>query len=327
MIAGYNKTLQLLRYTFSPMYHPYTALFLRELKRNGLEGLLNRKIQLNPQTFYPGNSFSFGQYGPTASAVGAPTARRTRSSTSTGPGAYSVYNWETFFHAPLAIATKLSQNQRFEEAMRWFHFIFDPTNTDALPSPQRFWVTKPFYEQNADDYRKQRIEQLLDHIVDNTEQLNAWKNNPFDPHLIARFRPVAYQKQRRDEVHRQPHRLGRQPVPPGHDRGDQRGHARCTCWPTSCSATAAGAGAEHRPRRPVVQRAHRRRRARPVRQRQGRGARREPGRLARCRWCGPTTAPSRCRCWRSATSASRPTTSCSATGTPSPTGCSRSATA
>ncbi len=74
VIAGYNKTLQLLRYTFSPIYHPYTALFLRELKRNGLEGLLNRKIQLNPQTFYPGNSFAFGQYGPTVSAVAADSA-------------------------------------------------------------------------------------------------------------------------------------------------------------------------------------------------------------------------------------------------------------
>ncbi|MBE3200237.1 MULTISPECIES: Tc toxin subunit A-related protein [Parafrankia] len=193
VIAGYNKALKLLRYTFSPMHHPYTALFLRELKRGGLEGLLNRKVQLNPQTFYPGNSFSFAQYGPTASSAAAGSAARDIVDFDR-QGAYSIYNWETFFHAPLAIATKLSQNQRFEEAMRWFHFIFDPTNTDALPSPQRFWVTKPFYEQNADYYRKQRIEQLLDHIVDNTDQLNAWKNNPFNPHLIARFRPVAYQK-------------------------------------------------------------------------------------------------------------------------------------
>ncbi|QDP95438.1 hypothetical protein FOE78_05525 [Microlunatus elymi] len=193
VIAGYNQTLQLLRYTFSPMHHPYTALFLRELKRNGLEGLLNRKVQLNPQTFYPGNSYNFSQYGPTASSAAADSAVQDVVDFDR-QGAYSVYNWETFFHAPLAIATKLSQNQRFEEAMRWFGFIFDPTNTDALPSPQRFWVTKPFYQQNADDYRKQRIEQLLDHIVDNTEQLNAWKNNPFNPHLIARFRPVAYQK-------------------------------------------------------------------------------------------------------------------------------------
>jgi hypothetical protein len=45
-------------------------------------------------------------------------------------GAYSVYNWELFFHAPLAIAVHLSKNQRFAEAQRWFHFIFDPTSND-----------------------------------------------------------------------------------------------------------------------------------------------------------------------------------------------------
>ena len=42
-------------------------------------------------------------------------------------GAYTLYNWELFFHIPLLIATRLSSNQRFEEAQRWFHYIFDPT--------------------------------------------------------------------------------------------------------------------------------------------------------------------------------------------------------
>jgi hypothetical protein len=57
VILGYNRTLQQLKYTFYPFYHPYTALFIRELKRSGLEGLLNRKIQLAPHTYYPGNSY------------------------------------------------------------------------------------------------------------------------------------------------------------------------------------------------------------------------------------------------------------------------------
>ena len=109
-------------------------------------------------------------------------------------GAYSIYNWEIFFHAPFMVACKLSQNQRFEEAMQWFHYVFDPTNTEALGVPQRYWVTKPFYEQNSDSYRKQRIEKLLENITDNLDQLKAWKNNPFKPHLIARYRPIAYQK-------------------------------------------------------------------------------------------------------------------------------------
>ena len=35
-------------------------------------------------------------------------------------GAYSVYNWELFYHIPLAVAVHLSKNQRYEEAQRWF---------------------------------------------------------------------------------------------------------------------------------------------------------------------------------------------------------------
>jgi peptidoglycan hydrolase-like protein with peptidoglycan-binding domain len=193
VILGYNRTLQQLKYTFYPFYHPYTALFLRELKRSGLEGLLNRKIQLAPQTYYPGNAFQFAGYAPTAqTAADASAAVDTVDFNQFG--AYGIYNWELFFHAPLLIATRLSQNRRFADAMRWFHFIFDPTNTDAVSSPQRFWVTRPFYEQNSDDYRKQRITELLENIGANLDQLRAWKNNPFKPHLIARYRPVAYQK-------------------------------------------------------------------------------------------------------------------------------------
>ncbi len=46
----------------------------------------------------------------------------------TSGGAYSVYNWELFFHVPFTIAVHLSKNQRFAEAQRWFHYLFDPTD-------------------------------------------------------------------------------------------------------------------------------------------------------------------------------------------------------
>ena len=39
-----------------------------------------------------------------------------------------LYNWELFFHTVMLIAMRLSQNQRFDEARRWFHYIFDPTD-------------------------------------------------------------------------------------------------------------------------------------------------------------------------------------------------------
>ncbi|MFB6454089.1 neuraminidase-like domain-containing protein [Chitinophaga sp. Hz27] len=184
------------KYRFLPFYHPYSTLFLRELNRGGIPGLLNRKVQTQPAAFPPGNTFNFNAYTPVStSTIVDATAQSDIVDFSFG-GAYSIYNWELFFHGPLLIASRLMQNQRFEEAMQWFHYIFDPSNIEALPTPKRYWITKPFFEFNDDDYRKQRIENLISNIdlPENQGQLKAWKNNPFKPHLIARYRPVAYQK-------------------------------------------------------------------------------------------------------------------------------------
>jgi peptidoglycan hydrolase-like protein with peptidoglycan-binding domain len=192
---GYSgQTVTRMRYRMHPFYHPYTALFLRELDRSGLDRLLTRRIQVSPQAFWPGNNWSFAaDYGPGPTTDVDPTAAR--DIVDFEPyGAFSIYNWETFFHAPLMIACKLSADQRFEEAMRWFHYIFDPTNVEALPTPQRFWVTKPFFERSDDEYRKQRIENLLANLGAEGQQIRAWRNDPFNPHMIARYRPVAYQK-------------------------------------------------------------------------------------------------------------------------------------
>jgi hypothetical protein len=122
----------------------------------------------------------------------------------TPAGAYSLYNWELFFHIPLLIATRLTANQRFEEAQRWFHYIFNPMENDPkYPVPNRFWKTLPF-NQNTED---ERIDSLLKLLAyegkdrktlgrqDNfKEQIREWRNRPFDPHMIARLRLSAYQK-------------------------------------------------------------------------------------------------------------------------------------
>ncbi|HVI47985.1 MAG TPA: neuraminidase-like domain-containing protein [Chitinophaga sp.] len=196
ILNNYGQVISSVRkYRFQPFYHPYTTLFIRELNRSGIDGLLKRKVQTQPQTFPPANTFNFNHYVPGSNVIVDAAAKTDVVDFSFG-GAYSIYNWELFFHAPLMIACRLSQNQQFEDAMRWFHYIFDPTNIENLPTPQRYWVTKPFFEFNTDDYRKQRIENILTNInlAENQAQLKAWRNNPFKPHLIARYRPVAYQK-------------------------------------------------------------------------------------------------------------------------------------
>jgi hypothetical protein len=120
-------------------------------------------------------------------------------------GAYSIYNWELFFHIPLLAAIRLSGNRKFEDAEKWFRYIFDPTTNSSDSSPQRYWRFLPFYECAAWDEIAGQIQNLLYPPQpgpigtppalcgrDILDQIAAWKEDPFNPHLIARMRPVAY---------------------------------------------------------------------------------------------------------------------------------------
>jgi hypothetical protein len=111
-------------------------------------------------------------------------------------GAYSVYNWELFYHVPLTVALHLSKNGRYGEAQRWFHFLFDPTDSSDEPTPDRFWKVQPFH---TTDVRK--VEEMLVNLATGADpelqaqtihSINAWKAAPFRPHVIARYRQQAY---------------------------------------------------------------------------------------------------------------------------------------
>src|SRR5262245_9167515 len=111
-------------------------------------------------------------------------------------GAYAVYNWELFYHVPMTIAIHLSKNQRYEEAMRWFHFIFDPTDDSDGPTPERFWQVKPFQFTDV-----KMVEELLINLSTGADpalrqetinSIGAWKDSPFRPHVVARYRHTAY---------------------------------------------------------------------------------------------------------------------------------------
>lgn len=114
----------------------------------------------------------------------------------TSSGAYAVYNWELFFHAPLMVAIHLSKNQRFADAQRWFHYIFDPTDSSEGPEPERFWKVKPFQTTGV-----KQVEEILVNLATGTDatlqaetasSIDAWQRAPFRPHVIARYRQQAY---------------------------------------------------------------------------------------------------------------------------------------
>jgi Tc toxin complex TcA C-terminal TcB-binding domain/Neuraminidase-like domain len=105
---------------------------------------------------------------------------------------YSLYNWELFFHTPMMIADTLSKAQQFEEAMKWFHYVFNPIADGPVNDDKRFWQFIPFKEIDS----KKILEQIFKGLKGNTANtaISEWRNNPFKPHLVARNRPVAYMK-------------------------------------------------------------------------------------------------------------------------------------
>ena len=187
------------RYTFQPFYHPYVCLFVSELNRHGVDGLLQRRLQTTPHAFQtPSTPFSFStKYKPTY-VVRQP--HPVEDVDFTYAGAYALYNWELFCHVPLLIAQRLGMNQRFEEAQRWYHYIFDPTDTSANPSPQRYWRMRRFFETSDEEYQNEQIQRLLQLLAEGSSdpelvnQVKEWRKHPFKPHVVARLRTTAYQK-------------------------------------------------------------------------------------------------------------------------------------
>jgi hypothetical protein len=189
---------QISGYTFYPFYHPYTEMFLKHLNRYGIEGLLS------PNSFSPEGYELLHQATPNHNTV--ENAKQTYQPNLAEVNwsnmyedinfkhghAYATYNWELFYHIPLFIATRLSQDQRFDEAQNWFHYIFDPTETQG-EIPYRFWKIKPFHTYTV-DAMKADIEAVIAGGETVKKQIEAWEQNPFNPHMLARFRRLAYMK-------------------------------------------------------------------------------------------------------------------------------------
>ncbi|HEY4088381.1 MAG TPA: neuraminidase-like domain-containing protein [Bryobacteraceae bacterium] len=193
------------RYFFHRFYHPFTRLFWHQLSSGGFPLLYDRNLQLNPDQIDPSGAdhFSFQTgYQPVLSRVDFDRDDVTNADREfldfRFDASYSVYNWELFFHIPLYIAELLSQNQQFEDAAKWFHYIFDPTRAGTDPAPKRFWIPKPIYDLTSADILAQRINNLLEAVnlgdANAINQVESWRRDPFNPFLLADQRPVAYMK-------------------------------------------------------------------------------------------------------------------------------------
>jgi hypothetical protein len=189
------------QFQFFMAYHPWVCRFVEELESGGVDALYRRWVQVAPYILNPADdhrTFFQDDYHPDATNVVQPYP--VADVDFSFGGAYSGYDWELFYHAPMLIAARLTTNQKFEDALRWLQRIFDPTDRSALPAPHRFWRTRPFFDAGAAQ-SIQGLMALLDtaNLSDPARQnlvnqIAQWRKKPFNPHLIARLRTGAYQK-------------------------------------------------------------------------------------------------------------------------------------
>jgi hypothetical protein len=159
----------------------------RRLFEDGLDGLLDIQTQL-----------ALAEAGLPMTLVGSRIENRSNAGQLDFKGPYGIYYRELFFHIPLLIAESLRSRGRFAAAQRWYHYIFDPTASEAIFVPpdtppdevphrllDRVWRYREF--RNLDLERLREI--LTDEVA-----IALYKKDPFNPHAIARRRISAYQK-------------------------------------------------------------------------------------------------------------------------------------
>ena len=104
----------------------------------------------------------------------------------------AIYNWEVGFHAPMELVNSLLNTQQFDLALQVLAYIFDPLAEGTASN--RFWKWLPFQSVNAQDSLLDMFNNLKPNQPDNTYGINDWRNDPFEPFLVGRDRPVAFMK-------------------------------------------------------------------------------------------------------------------------------------
>lgn len=167
--------LNQLKFSFDRITTTTARSLMDRLLRGGIPDLLTLEAQLTPEP-------PFSRLGPTSSVIPPPSDQLDFK------GAYGLYYWEVFFHAPFLVAESLRANQRFREAKDWFEYIYNPTQqpeTSDVTDSDRYWRFLPFRDMTI---------QTLTQILADPAQIAVYNDDPFDPDAIARLRTVAYAK-------------------------------------------------------------------------------------------------------------------------------------
>ena len=189
-------------YTFENFFHPFVSELLSKLSTDSLGGMLDAKWQESLAQPFFNVLYHPAQHTNTNPVQIVSFDKEIEVGTGS---AYGNYNWELFFHVPLTIAVHLSKSQRFAEAQRWFHYIFNPTSNDNDSDPsKRVWKFLAFRKSDASrsidnvirllstprSQLETRDQNEFDSVLEDYKAVLA---NPFQPHVVARTRPISYQ--------------------------------------------------------------------------------------------------------------------------------------
>lgn len=87
-------------------------------------------------------------------------------------GAYGQYFTELFLYVPWLVASRLNAEHRYEQALKWTNYLFDPWGQDES-GQQQLWKSEP---------------------LNPVEEPSYAQNDPYDPHQIALSHRVHFRK-------------------------------------------------------------------------------------------------------------------------------------
>lgn len=199
------------KYDIEVFHHPYVCLMIQQVERFGPEGLYRpdpqasspeiRELvrQTNEFALFDDNDGDYAVYD------GHVTPQRPIEKFDfTNGGPYSVYNWELFYHIPMFLAEQLASAGKYADALQWYHYIFDPTETDIGTGADRadYWRIRPFGNTSTPIQRllellttgkvHQDVSKLPEFIA-LVRSLDFAESNPFNPFGVARLRITPFQ--------------------------------------------------------------------------------------------------------------------------------------
>jgi hypothetical protein len=193
IIGGLGAAFNRSAYNFATFTHPFAGDLIRQLNQASLAGMLDPDF-LSQRTV---------QYAPAEyTLLGSPQVTVTMPDAvidTSVSGPYACYNWELLYHIPVTTAVHLSNNQRFAEAQKWFHLVFDPTDPGG-----RYWKSFAFSDTTMASIDELIAllstpdGQLADPALIATKQdvlagYAAILGSPYQPYPVARTRQSAFQ--------------------------------------------------------------------------------------------------------------------------------------